>query len=212
MSTGVRPPYYPSNPALYPNRQPAYTYAAQNRPSISQYPANYGNFRQNTWVPPRGNQTYQPNLLWFIKQQLGARVINTSRRPITLQQLQGKRDGDPVEALPRINLHQTGVTSVDSALQRTGDLVSYAPQAVRNVISGSIKGAFYIGGGSAVLTAGCFGIGKLLGRLGGISGWYLVAGTLGMGLIGSIAGGTMGFAKAVFNSLRDLKDIVLGNR
>jgi hypothetical protein len=177
-----------------------------------QPPATYGNFRQNSAIPPRGNQAYQPNLLWFLKQQMGTRVINTSRRPVTLQQLQGKRDGDPVDTAPYASVPQTGVATVDGALQKTGDLVSFVPQAMGNVVSSSVKGAFYAGSGATILSAGCIGIGKLLGRLSGVSSWALIGGTVGMGLLGSILGGTFGFAKSVFNSLRDLKDILLGNR
>jgi hypothetical protein len=194
MSTGFPPssPYYRPYPGT----------------PYARYPA-WGNNRY-TNLPYAGTQ-YPAHRLSRLKQQMSGRVINTSREPVTLSQLAGKHDGDPVTAHAFVNPHYTGVATVDGAVQRAGSVMGYVPQAIGNFVSIPIKGAVVGGGGALALTSAGLLIGKLLGKFKGLGGWWLGIPVLA-GFGGACAGGIAGFFKAGFDTLRDLKDIVFGNR
>jgi hypothetical protein len=210
MTTGARLPAYP-NYQPYPVRpgQSVFSYPRYQAP-LTGYIGPQTAYRPN-YSTSSGYSAYQPQLLSVLKQQLAGTVINTSRVPVTLQQLKGKKDGEAVHATSYSVIHPVGISTLDGALQRTGDLVAYMPQALSNVVSTSTRGAFYSAAGSTALVGVCIGVGKLLGKMKGLSLGYVIGGLAGAGLLGGMLGGAIGCLKATFETLRDLKDILLGN-
>lgn len=154
---------------------------------------------------------YPAHQLSQLKQQMGTRIINTSREPVSLDQLTGKSDGDPVSVSPFVTQNYTGVPIVDGAVQQASNAMGQVSHGVGNFVSTAIRGAALGGVGALTLSGGVMAVLKLLGHFKETSWGPLIGGSMVAGFVGSILGGLCGIAKASYNSIRDIKHTVLGN-
>jgi hypothetical protein len=200
--------YYQPLPNYQPyqgvSSRPYAGYAAYYSPAVPYSGTRYANSSYS-------GGTYPPNQLLQLKQQLGSRIINTSREPVSLAELTNKNDGDPITASPFASQYHTGVPMVDGAMQQAGTAMGHVSHGVGNFVSTSVKGALFGGLGTMGLAGGSIVLLKLLGHLKGTSWGILLGGSLLTGLVGSLLGGVFGITKAVYNSIRDAKNTLMGN-
>lgn len=170
----------------------------------------------STGIPPvhtAYSQPYRPtsapmvNSMTRIKQELGPGLLNASRIPIDVKQLYGLQEGEPVPKQGGKLIPQTGTPKLDQLAYKVEDVVMFAPQALGHAVTESVRGSLTGGIVSAVVTALGGGLVKAVARESQFSlgGWVA-----GLTAIGTLMGGGLSFAHAMYQNLLDLKQLLFG--
>lgn len=143
-----------------------------------------------------------------IRRSLVGQVLNASRTPIRLESLIGRRDGEPVTAIPPKRERRTRYVSVDNLLWKMEQAGGYMPKFLKNMMTTSVCDGLASGAATTILTGvGVFAM-KGLGGFRPYKPANLGAYSIMIGFLGGLAGACGGLAQASWRNIRDLALLV----